>query len=257
MSVNKKKFPRLIRLEAVEAAPTVAERNDIQPGGPVPASAPVPAAVLAVNASSGPAVATASAASSGAGHRRPINIEETASGRVMDETPGSDAEGTSSGARHAAAAKWVERHSLWAGAAGIIPVPLIDLAAVSGVQLQMLRGISKIYGVPFSENRGKALIVSLAGSMIQASSSIGAVSLLKGVPVVGTAVSAVVMPALSAGATYAIGMVFVQHFRSGGTLLDFNPQDYRAYLKAQRQAWRARRGANAVKRAGSVKPAAP
>jgi hypothetical protein len=32
------------------------------------------------------------------------------------------------------------------------------------------------------------------------------------------------MPALFSGATYAIGMAFIQHFESGGTLLDFKPR---------------------------------
>ena len=140
--------------------------------------------------------------------------------------------------RRATAVKLVERFSLWSGAAGLIPVPFVDLAAIGGVQIQMLRRISQIYGVPFSENRGKALIASLAGSMIPVSSGIGAASLIKGVPIVGTVISAFAMPALSAGATYAIGMVFIQHFASGGTLLDFNPQQYREFVKAQKELWR-------------------
>jgi len=107
-------------------------------------------------------------------------------------------------------------------------------------QIQMLRRISQIYSVPFSTNRGKALIASLAGSMIPASSGMGAASLTKSVPVVGTAVSAIVMPALSAGATYAIGMAFIQHFASGGTLLDFNPREYREFFKAQKDLWSTR-----------------
>src|SRR5664279_2176570 len=140
--------------------------------------------------------------------------------------------------RRAAAVKLVERFSLWSGAAGLIPLPLVDLAAVGGVQVRMLSRISQIYGVPFSENRGKALIAGLAGSMIPVSSAIGAASIIKGVPLFGTVVSAFAMPAMSAGATYAIGMVFIEHFASGGTLLDFNPGDYREFLKAQREKWR-------------------
>ena len=143
-------------------------------------------------------------------------------------------------ARRAVAAKLVERFALWSGVAGIIPLPFVDLAAVGSVQVLMLRRISQIYGVPFSANRGKALIASLAGSVIPASSGLGAASITKSVPVVGTAVSAVVMPALSAGATYAIGMAFIQHFASGGTLLDFNPQKYREFFKAQKELWSTR-----------------
>jgi uncharacterized protein (DUF697 family) len=52
------------------------------------------------------------------------------------------------------ASQLVDRFSLWSGAAGLIPIPLIDVATVAGVQLQMLRRLSEIYGVPFSDNRG-------------------------------------------------------------------------------------------------------
>ena len=58
----------------------------------------------------------------------------------------------------------VDRLSLWSGAAGLIPVPLVDMAAVGGVQLHMLRRLSQIYGVPFSENRGKSILTSLVGA---------------------------------------------------------------------------------------------
>jgi uncharacterized protein (DUF697 family) len=162
---------------------------------------------------------------------------------VANEEASPDATETPPDDRRARAAKLVERFSLWSGAAGLIPVPFVDLAAIGGVQIQMLRRISRIYSVPFAENRGKALIASLAGSMIPASSGIGVASIVKSVPFVGTAISGIVMPVLSAGATYAIGMAFIQHFASGGTLLDFNARDYREFIKAQKEMWSTRSGA--------------
>jgi len=118
-------------------------------------------------------------------------------------------------------------------------VPLIDIAAVAGVQLQMLRRLSEIYGVPFTDNRGKSIIASLAGSVLPASTATSTAitfgSLVKGVPLVGTTIGALTMPALAIGATYVIGKVFIQHFASGGTLLDFNPPDYREFIKAQKE----------------------
>ena len=143
------------------------------------------------------------------------------------------------------ASKLVERFALWSGVAGLIPLPIVDVATVGGLQIQMVRRISQIYGVPFSENRGKALIASLAGSMIPATSGIGAASALKFVPFVGMLASAFVMPVLSAGASYAIGKAFIQHFATGGTLLDFNPPDYREFIKAQKELWDSRRGKSA------------
>ena len=163
-----------------------------------------------------------------------------------NETISPDATEMSPEHRRAIAEKLVERFSLWSGAAGLIPVPFVDLATVGGVQIQMLRRISRIYNVPFSANRGKALIAALAGSMIPASSGLGAASLIKSMPVAGTIISALAMPVLSAGATYAIGMAFIEHFASGGTLLDFNPPDYREFIKAQKAKYRARSTASRV-----------
>ena len=139
--------------------------------------------------------------------------------------------------RNEIASKLVDRFAIWSGVAGLIPVPVVDVLAVGGLQVQLVRRISQIYDVPFSENRGKALIASLAGSMIPTTSGMGAASALKAVPIFGTIAAGFVMPALSAGATYAIGKAFIQHFASGGTLLDFNPPDYRDFFRAQKEMW--------------------
>ena len=166
---------------------------------------------------------------------------------MAQETTGADGAATpptEEQKREGEAAKLVDRFSLWSGAAGLIPVPLVDIAAVGGVQLQMLRRLSEIYGVAFSDNMGKSVIASLAGSVLPASTAttttMGVTSALKSVPGVGTAVAAFTMPVFSAGATWVIGRVFMKHFASGGTLLDFNPPDYREFIKTQKEKWTAR-----------------
>ena len=138
------------------------------------------------------------------------------------------------------ATKLVDRFAIWSGVAGLVPIPVVDLLCVGGLQVQMLRRLSQIYDVEFSENRGKAIIAALAGTMIPATSGMGAASALKTVPILGMLAGGFVMPALSAGASYAIGKAFIQHFESGGTLLDFNPPDYREFVKAQKERWESR-----------------
>ena len=158
--------------------------------------------------------------------------------------------------REEMASKLVDRFALWSGVAGLIPVPIVDAVAVGGLQIQMVRRISQIYDVGFSENRGKALIASLAVSLIPATSGVGAASMLKAIPVIGTIAGGFVMPVLSAGATYAIGKAFIQHFATGGTLLDFNPPDYREFIRAHRDMWDSRkgRGAKSSAEAGATSP---
>src|SRR5262245_27327795 len=142
----------------------------------------------------------------------------------------------SNGDRRLRAAKVVDRFSFWSGVAGLLPVPFVDLAAVAAVQIQMLRVISRIYDVPFSENRGKALIAGLFGTVIPVSTGVGMASVVKSIPIAGTAVGALVTPALAVAATYAIGRVFIQHFASGGTLLDFEPPNYREFISREVQS---------------------
>ncbi|MFY9835873.1 MAG: YcjF family protein [Xanthobacteraceae bacterium] len=144
--------------------------------------------------------------------------------------------------REQAASKLVDRFAIWSGVAGLVPIPVVDVLAVGGLQVQMLRRLSQIYNIEFSENRGKALIAALAGCMIPATSGMGAASALKAIPVVNILAAGFVMPVLSAGATFAIGKAFIQHFESGGTLLDFNPPDYREFVKAQKEMWESRIG---------------
>src|ERR1700730_14300793 len=67
--------------------------------------------------------------------------------RGRDSVPPSPAEApaspplaeTTDAVRDERASQLVDRLSLWSGAAGLIPLPLVDMAAVGGVQLYMLR----------------------------------------------------------------------------------------------------------------------
>ncbi len=165
--------------------------------------------------------------------------EKTAGSTEVPLNPASTVQQTN-GTREKRAMELVDRLSLWSGAAGFIPVPLVDMAAVGGVQLHMLRRLSEIYEVPFSDNRGKSILTSLAGAVIPASTATATTSIVKSVPIIGTAIGSLTMPAVAACATWVIGRVFIKHFASGGTLLDFNPPDYREFIKAQKAKFAGR-----------------
>ncbi|MDP2997829.1 MAG: DUF697 domain-containing protein [Bryobacterales bacterium] len=132
------------------------------------------------------------------------------------------------------ALKTVKNYMWWSMGAGLIPVPWVDLAAVAGVQLKVLAEISKIYGVPFQENAGKAAISSLVGFVLPHAMAFGAVgSLLKAIPVVGVLPGAPAMGLFAGAYTWALGNVFIQHFESGGTFLTFAPEKVKEYFQAR------------------------
>ena len=151
------------------------------------------------------------------------------------ETTGSAPPPATDEERDRQASKVVDRCSIGSGVAGLLPIPLVDIAAVGGVQLYMLRKLSEIYDVPFSENRGKAVLSSLIGAIVPATTASAAASFFKFVPGLGQIAGTLTMAPVAAGATYIIGKVFIQHFASGGTLLDFNPPDYREFIRAQKR----------------------
>jgi uncharacterized protein (DUF697 family) len=126
--------------------------------------------------------------------------------------------------------KLIKDHILWSAGAGLIPFPLLDIAGITAAQIRLVSKMSEVYGVPFSEHRVKNIVTPLIASIgvVPAGAAIIS-SLVKSVPVLGTAVGVASMPVVAGATTYAIGKVFISHFEAGGTLLDFNPEKMKAY----------------------------
>jgi|WetSurMetagenome_2_1015567.scaffolds.fasta_scaffold02841_6 uncharacterized protein (DUF697 family) len=127
----------------------------------------------------------------------------------------------------------VKNYSLGALGVGLIPIPLVDLAALASLQLKMLHSLANTYHVEFKKELGKSAIASLVGGGLSVSASPLAASLAKFIPIIGQSLSAVTAPVLNGAVTYGIGKVFIQHFSSGGTLLDFDPNKMRDYFSKQ------------------------
>jgi uncharacterized protein (DUF697 family) len=121
----------------------------------------------------------------------------------------------------------IRGHVIAALAAGLVPVPLFDLAAVVAVMVKMVYSLGSLYKVPFMGNIARSLIVSLLAGAIPVTFAAGFASMIKLIPGLGTIAGSVSMSVLAGGLTYAVGRVFVQHFESGGTFLDFDPTKVR------------------------------
>lgn len=138
--------------------------------------------------------------------------------------------------------KTIRTHMMWSMGAGFIPFPLADVFTVGAVQLDLIRQLCKIYEVDFKEEEGKAIITSLTSSML---AKIGARTVIKLIPGIGTIVGGVTMSVLSGASTYAVGQAFRTHFEKGGTILDIDinrlKKDYRKkFEKGKEEARRYR-----------------
>ena len=126
----------------------------------------------------------------------------------------------------------VKDHVLMSSAAGLIPSPSIDLLAAFGVQLTMMSRLCSLYGVPFSKNIGKGIILTLFGSVGSLAFASGLFfSAVKFVPGAGTLAGVVSLPLTLGAFTYGLGKVMIGHFEMGGGLLDFDPRVNNRYFK--------------------------
>ncbi len=118
----------------------------------------------------------------------------------------------------------IRSHVLWAMGGGLIPIPLVDFAAVTAIQLEMLQQLAHLYGVNYSQSSGKAFVSALTGTTL---ASLGA-SFLKAIPGIGSIIGGTSMAIASGASTYAIGQVAINHFSSGGSLSNFVEENVKA-----------------------------
>ena len=122
----------------------------------------------------------------------------------------------------------IRNHVIWSMGAGFIPVLVADIFAVSALQLDMIRQMCRVYDINFSETQGKAIVTSLTSSTL---ARLGAGSLVKMIPGIGSLLGGVTVSVFAGASTYALGEVFKKHFESGGTILDFDPARLRKMYK--------------------------
>lgn len=120
--------------------------------------------------------------------------------------------------------------------AGLIPIPLVDMAAIALINMAMIRKLAAFFEVDYAENQAKSIIASLTMSVSSEILVRGSfASYIKAIPFVGAILGTVSLSILAGANTYALGMVFMMHFESGGTLLNFNAADMRAHYETSYQ----------------------
>ena len=113
----------------------------------------------------------------------------------------------------------IRNHIMFSMGFGLIPIPIVDIFAVSAMQLDMIRQLCKVYDKDFSESQGKAIVSSLTSATL---ARLAGTSLAKMIPIVGSIIGGVTNSMMAGASTFALGEVFKIHFETGGTILDFD-----------------------------------
>jgi uncharacterized protein (DUF697 family) len=117
--------------------------------------------------------------------------------------------------RRSFANKIVERHRTYAAVGGLLPLPIVNIGAVTAANLRMVRQLSELYQVPFQRDRARAMIVSLIAGAVPTGFGFATSSTLMLI-VPGGALFGLGVSAITAGAlTRAIGQVFLESFETG------------------------------------------
>jgi uncharacterized protein (DUF697 family) len=122
--------------------------------------------------------------------------------------------------RRSAARKIVERHRTYAAVGGLFPLPVVNIAGVTAINMRMVKQLSDLYGVPFERDRTRSMIIGLMGGAVPTGLGAATASTLVFV-VPGSALFGLAVSAISAGAlTRGIGLVFLEHFENESMSLD-------------------------------------
>ena len=108
----------------------------------------------------------------------------------------------------------ISTHVLWSVGAGLMPLPVFDMVAVTAIQVDMLNQLAVEYEADLPANTGKAFVAALTGSTF---ARVGA-SMLKLIPGVGSVIGGISMSVMSGASTYAVGQVAKGYFTSGTDL---------------------------------------
>ena len=141
-------------------------------------------------------------------------------------------------------------YSTLAASAGAVPLPVLDLVLLSGVQSRMIYHLAHLYGQPMDGKR----FLEIAGGMglgvaARQATRMTVVELLKLIPIVGSVVGAVAGAALAWASTFALGKAFCYYYRRVHQGHVPQTEDLKRYYKEQlgqaEQLWKTTFGPKA------------
>ena len=141
-------------------------------------------------------------------------------------------------------------YSSLAASAGAVPVPVLDLVLLSGIQSRMIYHLAKLYGQPMDGKRFLEIAGGMGlGVLARQATRMTVVELLKLIPFVGSVMGAMAGAALAYASTFALGKAFCYYYRRVHQGHVPQTDDLKRYYKDQlsqaEQMWKGTFGAQA------------
>lgn len=129
--------------------------------------------------------------------------------------------------------KIIKRGAMLATGASMIPLPAIDIALVSAVQINMVKQLCEAYGVPYQEHRVRVAITSIIGATIARFVAYGAKETLDAFSQYEGMSDLLTSGAIGGFFTAATGEIYSMHFEGGGTLETLDISNFIDYVSEQ------------------------
>ncbi len=126
----------------------------------------------------------------------------------------------------------IRKHVGYAMLSGAVPVPVLDLAAGTAVQLDMLKRLAILYDIEVDGASSKSFLTSLGSAVAGSTAGRGAASLAKSIPFIGWAIGGAASIAANGATTYAIGHTFRRYFEEGRDLESLTLDEAKAEVMA-------------------------
>jgi uncharacterized protein (DUF697 family) len=110
--------------------------------------------------------------------------------------------------------KIVDRHKLYAGLGGLLPMAAVNVVSVTAVILRMVKGLSDLYGIPFERDKTRSIVIGLMGGAAPTGLAAATATTLSFAAPIAGAVGLAVSSVTAAALTRRIGLYFVQRFEA-------------------------------------------
>jgi len=118
--------------------------------------------------------------------------------------------------RRRAAEKIVDRYKVYAALGGLIPMPAINLAGLTAINVRMVKALGDLYDLTFESNQTRSIIMGLIGGSVPTGLGFATASVVGLVLPAGAFVGLAASSASAAVMTRGIGLIFIEYFENGG-----------------------------------------
>ncbi len=110
--------------------------------------------------------------------------------------------------------KIVDRHKMYAGLGGLVPMPAVNVASVTAVNLRMVKVLSDLYGIAFERDKMRSIVLGLMGGAAPTGLAAATAATLSFAAPLAGAFGLVVSTVVAATLTRRIGLYFVERFET-------------------------------------------